>query len=293
MSTLSRRQFLARTSLALGAAALAPRLAAAAPARKITSGADIVTLGRTGIKTSLLGIGTGMNGVGRSSNQMKLGASGFTRLLRYALERGIRYIDSADQYGSHLFIREALKGVDRSKLMIQTKTLAHHPEVAKADIERFRQELGMDCLDTLLLHCMQTRSWPADMRPVMDVLSDAKEKGRVRAVGVSCHGWDPLEASIACRWIDVQLARINPFGAIMDAAPEQVSAALKKMHAGGRGVIGMKICGGGTKTGAEDRLKSLKYVLGLGCVDCLAIGFESTKQIDEVLEQIETVAREL
>lgn len=291
MSTISRREFLVRSSLAAGAVAAAPHLFAAdaAPAAppKLKSGADIVTVGRTKIKSSVLGLGTGMTGGGHSSNHLRMGQVEFTKLVRHALDQGVRYIDTADMYGTHIFIREALKKVDRDNLFIQTKTLAKNPEVLKADIERFRQELGMSKLDSLLLHCMTAKSWPVDMRPVIDALIEAREKKLVRAVGISCHGWDPLAAAAELDWLDVELVRINPFGAAMDAAPEKVEPVLKKMHDKGRGIVGMKICGGGEKTGAEDRQKSLKYVLGLGTVDCFAVGCETTKQVDEILAQIE------
>jgi predicted aldo/keto reductase-like oxidoreductase len=190
-------------------------------------------------------------------------------------------------YHMHVFVQIALKGVPRDKYFIQTKTQAKHPEVAKADIERFRRELGVETIDSLLMHCMATRSWPTDMRPVMDVLDEAKRKGRVRAVGISCHGFEPLAASAESDWCDIQLARINPFGDKMDAEPEKVAEQLKKMHAKGRGVLGMKIYGETGFGSREKRLQSLKYVLGLGCVDAFTIGFTSTQQLDETLELIE------
>ena len=76
----------------------------------------------------MLGIGTGFRGGGRSSNQVKMGQAAFTKLLRHAIDRGIRYIDTADIYGSHIFLREALKSVDRGKLFIQTKTRPATPK---------------------------------------------------------------------------------------------------------------------------------------------------------------------
>jgi predicted aldo/keto reductase-like oxidoreductase len=290
MFDISRRQFLARAPLAAGAVMLGSRWAAAEAApSKPKSGTDLVTLGSTGIKMSLMGIGTGTHGVGRSSNQMKLGAAGFIKLVRHAVDRGITYFDVADQYGSHLYLREALQGVDRDRLFIQTKTRALHPEVAKVDVERFRQELGVDTIDSLLMHCMNAGTWPADMRPVMDVMYEAKEKKQVRAVGISCHTLEALGQSAGCDWLDVQLARINPFGSAMDGPPEQVVPRLKELRAAGKGVIGMKICGGGRNTGPEERLQSLRFVLESGCVDAMTIGCESVEQIDENLALIEKV----
>src|SRR5262245_53061337 len=252
MTPLSRRDFLGQSAIALGAAAVAatgPRGAYATPlaaGRKLTGAGDQVVLGKTGLKSSLLGIGTGSVGVKRSSNQVKLGQDKFTRLLGHAYDRGITYIDAADQYGSHLFVREAIKTlkIPRDKLFIQTKTRALNAEVAKVDIERFREELGVDYIDSLLMHCMTKGSWPTDMRPVMDVLNDAKAKGVVKAVGVSCHGLPPLQVAAQTDWIDIDLARINPLGGNkgrMDSTPEVVSGLLKQMHDKGKGILGMKI----------------------------------------------------
>jgi len=285
MLRISRRGFLAGTAAA-GAAALTGRFGFAADEKKskVTCGTDVVTLGKTDIKTSVLGLGTGTRG-GREQRDM--GETEFTKMVRYALDCGVRYIDTADAYRAHYLVSKALEGVSNDKYFIQTKTRAKHPEVAKVDIERFRRELQVPHLDTLLMHCMTTGGWNTDMRPVMDVLYEAKEKGRVRAVGVSCHGLDPLVTSSDCDWIDVHLVRINPFGVKMDGKPEDVSAQIKKMHERGHGVLGMKIFGEDGYDSAQKRFESLKYIFDLGAVDAFTIGFTSTKQIDETLEMIQ------
>jgi predicted aldo/keto reductase-like oxidoreductase len=292
MFQVSRRDFLGQSAAALGGLALSGQLAARANAvRKLKSGTDQIVLGRTGIKTSLIGMGTGSTGVRHSSNQVKLGHAKFVKLVRYAFDKGITYFDTADQYGSHIYLRDALKGLPRDRLFIQTKTHATTVEMAKADIERFRQELDIDYLDTLLMHCMQKGSWPTDRRPVMDTLSAAKDKGLIRAVGVSCHGMDPLRAAVDCDWVDVDLARINPVGGNkgrMDGTPQQVSACLKAMHEQGKGILGMKILAEGTLKTEEKQLESLRFVLGLACVDAMVIGFESPEQIDQILQRVET-----
>lgn len=286
MSKITRRRFLAGAAAAAGAVTLArPGLLAAEPAvSPVKSGAEIVTLGKSGIKTSVLGIGTGTFG-GRE--QRNMGKEAFSRLVRHAYGLGVRYIDTADGYKTHDYVREAIAGLPRSELFIQTKTRAKDAQTARDDIERFRRELGVEQLDTVLMHCMTKGSWPVDMRPVMDVLAEAKQKGRVRAVGVSCHGWDPLVASADLdEWLDVHLVRINPQGKMMDAEPEKVAAQIKKMAAKQRGVLGMKIYGEGAFKTREERLASLKYVLGLGAVHAFTIGFSDTRQIDETLELI-------
>jgi len=285
MSTITRRDFLAGLTAAGGVATLAEPFTFAAESRaKPKKGTDLVKLGRSGLETTVLGIGTGTNS-GRQ--QRDLGQAGFTKLVRHALDRGIRYVDTADSYQTHPMVRKALEGVPRDKYFIQSKSGQKRPEGMKADIERFRKELNTDYVDSLLMHAMFKGGWPTDMRPVMDVLREAKEKGRVRAMGFSCHGWPPLEASLETEWPDIQLVRINPFGTMMDDSPEKVAAVVKKAHARGRGIIGMKIYGETGFGSKEKRLQSLKYVLGLGCVDCFTIGFTSTQQLDETLELIE------
>lgn len=259
---------------------------AQAEASKVKHGNDVVKLGRSGIETSILGIGTGTRG---GSEQRALGSRGFEKLLSHALDRGLRYIDTADMYQMHVFVRLALENlkVPRDRYFIQTKTRATSAEVAAADIERFRRELKVPYLDTLLMHCMQKGGWSTDMRPVMDVLYEAKQKERVRAVGVSCHGMDPLITSADCDWCDVHLVRINPFQMKMDGSPEDVAAQVKKMKEAGHGVLGMKIFGETGYDSAEQRLQSLKYVFDLGTVDAFTIGFTSTEQIDETMDLIE------
>ena len=288
MSKITRRGFLAGAAAAGAAAFIGPRILLAGAGPKVTKGTDPVALGRSGLKPTLLGIGTGTRG---GSEQLAIGQAGFTKMVRHALDRGIRYIDTADQYQTHLFVRLALTGVPRERYFIQTKTRAKNAEVAKADINRFRRELRVDAIDSLLMHCMTKGGWPTDMRPVMDELLKAKQRGHVKAVGISCHGFAPLAAAVDCDWADVQLARINPFGLKMDGKPDDVAAELKKMHAKGRGVIGMKVFGETGYDSAEKRLQALRYVLGLGCVDCFTIGFVAPEQIDETLDLIEKAAQ--
>jgi predicted aldo/keto reductase-like oxidoreductase len=296
MDPLSRRAFLGRSAAAVGALALGGPLLHAADEKspKLKTAADLVKLGRTGITTSLLGIGTGSIGVKHSSNQVKLGQEKFTKLVRYAYDQGIRYFDTADQYGSHIFLREALKGLPREKLFIQTKTRARTADQAKADLDRFREELGVEYIDSLLMHCMTEEDWPATFKPVIDVLSDAKAKKWVKAVGVTCHGLKPLTTASKTEWVEIDQARINPVGGDkgrMDGTPEEVAAVLQTMHEAGKGVLGMKILAEGTLKSEEDQLKSLRFVLGLGCVDAFVIGFESPEQIDQLLRRIETALK--
>jgi aryl-alcohol dehydrogenase-like predicted oxidoreductase len=285
---LHRRDFLAQTTAALaaGAAVTSTATARAARANLPKSPTDKVTLGKTGIQVSLVGMGTGSIGVGQASNQTKLGVKGFTRVVRHALDRGICLFDVADQYGSHTYLREALKGVPRDRYVIQTKTHATKLPDARSHLERYRLELGVDYIDIVLLHCMRTLDWPVVHEGVMDYLRQAQDEKIIRAHGTSCHGMDPLRTAARHPFVEVDLARINPEGLIMDdKKPDEVASQLEEMHTAGKGVIGMKILGEGAFKEPERRDASLRYVLGLGTVDAFIIGFESPDQIDDILKR--------
>ena len=291
---LNRRDFMAQAAVsATAAAAVTTSVAQGAPgARAETdrclpkSPAELVTLGKTGIQVSLVGMGTGSIGSGQASNQTRLGVKEFTRVVRHALDHGVRFFDVADQYGSHVYLREALKGVPRDQYVIQTKTHATNLADAKSHLERYRLELGVEYIDIVLLHCMQKTGWPADNQGSMEYLMKAKEEKIIRAHGTSCHGMDPLHVSAKNPFVEVDLARINPEGLIMDdRKPDEVASVLEEMHSAGKGVVGMKILGEGRINTPERKDASLRYVLGLGTVDAFIIGFQSTDQIDDILKR--------
>ena len=270
-----------------GAAALAGTIAAPAATHRIRGVGETAPLGKTGIKVSLLGCGTGTVGGPTSSNQTRLGQEAFTRMVRHAYDTGVSFFDAAEWYGSHTFLREALNGVRRDTYVIETKIWFRRTQDVPAALERFRTELGTDYIDIVLLHSAARGTWPEDLRPLRDALSEAKQNGVIRAHGVSCHGLDPLQAASELDWVDVILARINHKGVNMDAEPERVVPLLQKMHEAGKGVTGMKILGEGRI--ADERDESLRYVLGLPCVHSIVIGFESVPQIDDIVRRIEGI----
>jgi len=270
----------------MAAAAAASKTTEAAVLKRPGSATEQVALGKSGIKVSLVGMGTGSVGSGQASNQTRLGTKEFTRVVRHALSSGVTFFDVADQYGSHAYLREALKGIPREKYQIQTKTHATKFADARSHIERYRMELGVDYIDIVLLHCMQQRDWPEQNKASMEYLVQAKAEGLIHAHGTSCHGMDPLRTSAQHPFVEVDLARINPEGLVMDdKKPDEVASELQEMHDAGKGVIGMKILGEGRIKTPEGRDASLRYVLGLGCVDAFIIGFENTDQIDDILKR--------
>src|SRR5580698_5224263 len=288
---MKRREFLLRSACTAGAAWL---YAATFPqrARGLTlkplprkfSASDTVTLGKTGIKTSRLAMGTGTVGSGHHSHQTALGIQGLSDLLLNGYDHGLRFFDAADSYGSHPHVAEALKHVPRDKVTVLTKSWSRDAAGMRADLDRFRRELGTDYLDVCLMHCVTEADWTTQYRGVMDVLSEAKQKGIIRAHGCSCHSIEALRAAAKSPWVEIDLARINPIGAVMDADPATVVGVLKEMKAAGKAVVGMKILGQGELRTRQD--EAIKYALSLGLLDAFTIGAESKAEQDDLIRRI-------
>jgi 1-deoxyxylulose-5-phosphate synthase len=305
MNEMDRRRFLGATAGAAVAMGATGALRAADPGVKTAPDkqtADqppappLITLGKTGIEMSRLGQGTGVHGGDRQSDQTRMGFARLVELMQHAYDRGIRFFDLADLYGTHVYFREALKSMDRSKLAILTKlwwrydgpedqtNLPERRQMARTALERFRHELTTDP-DIVLLHCLMKPGWDQQMGPYMDVLNDAKAKGRIRAVGCSCHDFRAMQTAAACPWVDVILARINMKGGkevMMDGSREDVEAVLRTARANGKAIIGMKIFGEGRL--ADQRDACMKYAQEVGLLDAMTIGFHKPEQIDDVLQ---------
>jgi aryl-alcohol dehydrogenase-like predicted oxidoreductase len=285
---MHRREFLIRSAAGFGAAWLTRKnlLAAIADQNPLGkfSATDTVTLGGTGIKTSRLAMGTGTVGYDHHSNQTGLGVKGLSELLLNGYDRGLRFFDAADSYGSHAHVAEALKHVQRDKVTVLSKSWARDAAGMRADLDRFRRELGTDYLDVCLMHCVTEADWTTRFRGAMDVLSEAKEKGIIRAHGCSCHSIEALRAAAKSPWVEIDFARINPIGSHMDADPATVVGVLREMKAAGKAVVGMKILGQGDLRKRQP--EALRYALGLGLLDAFTIGAESKSEQEDLIRRV-------
>jgi aryl-alcohol dehydrogenase-like predicted oxidoreductase len=281
MSRTNRREFF-RHSLAFGAAAALPANVWPAQVRRAS---DVIELGPAKVKVSRLAMGTGTIGRGRSSNQMrKLGAEGLSDLFWYAHDNGVFFWDSADGYGSHDAIKVGLKKVPREKVTIMTKTDARTVDQIKGDLDRFRQEMGTDYIDIVLLHGRRAPNWDELDKGLMDVLSEAKEKKIVRSVGISCHSVPAMQVALKSKWLEVFLAPVNFSGARMDGPIETVLSLMAEMKASGKGVLGMKILGEGK---LRDRVDdALQFTLTKDVVNAFTIGAENRDELKDLMERI-------
>jgi aryl-alcohol dehydrogenase-like predicted oxidoreductase len=297
---LTRRQFVT-TTLTVGAGSvLLGKAALGFPGKPKEVFADpfqIVTLGKSGLKSTLLGMGTGFSGYNRSSNITRAGVA--ESIIRQAYEKGIRFFDCADSYGTHPFTAAALKDVPRESYTLSSKIWVGPggiPETERPDadvvIDRFRKELKTDYLDLVQIHCMTDPHWTDKQKKQMDILENLKVKKIIRAHGVSVHSLDAMEACVGNPWVDVVHVRINPFGEVMDKSdPANVIPVIAKLHKEGKGIIGMKLIGNGNfKNDSEKIDASLKYVLGLGTVNMIIVGFELPEQIDNYIGRVRRVS---
>jgi len=296
-TALNRRQFL-KSSTALAGAMLVPPLAwcqanAGAPVAKgKRTATDQVTLGKTGIKLSRLGFGTGSD---NGNIQTAGGKDAFVDLIHYAYDQGITYIDTAAAYRTFGWIGAATKGLPREKIFIQSKMDGRSEDVL-AEIDSQRKTLNTDYVDSLLIHCMMSARWTDQWKRVMDAFDVAQERKWIRAKGVSCHTLQALEAGAVSDWPEVHLVRVNPQGSYIDDERDGWSRSggdivpvlrqIKTMHAKGRGVIGMKICGNGTFTDPPDRERSIRFAMSRPEIDAVVIGFKNCEEIDEAIERI-------
>jgi aryl-alcohol dehydrogenase-like predicted oxidoreductase len=300
-SDLNRRKFL--TALSLGTAHLMfQNPLYGATGRFSSDPLQRVTLGKTGLKPTLLGVGTGIVGGNRSSYLTRQDSGLSIAMLRHAYDRGIRMFDCADTYGTHSLVAEALKGMDREEIVLTSKIWTRdggipEPERPDADIvvDRFRKELNTDYIDVVQLHCMVDAQWTDHERRQMDILEDLKVKGIIRAHGTSVHSLEAMIAGVKDPWVDVLHARINPYGIAMDRPdPAEVVEVINQMHSSGRGVIGMKLVGDGKLRDESEKIdQSLKFVLGLGSVDMMIVGFETETEIDNYLDRMGQALKEL
>ena len=281
---MKRRDFILSTLIATGAVSFKfPYHLYAGLDKKYPH--DRIKLGNTGIEVSRMAMGTGTNGGRKSSNQTrKLGIKGLADLLHAAYDEGVTFWDSADQYGSHPHLKEALKLVPREKVVILSKTRASTAEEMKSDLERFKEEIGTDYIDIILLHARMSANWPTENKEVMEVLSEAREIGVVRMLGVSCHSLAALEAAAEEPWVELDLARWNPGGLHMDADVSVVEKVLKKMKANGKTIMGMKVLGQGDLAYKKD--ECLQFQLGSEFIDCFTIGCESLDQFKDLQKRI-------
>lgn len=292
--SLSRRRFLTALSLGTAHVLFSNPLYAHAPKSPSVDPLQKVKLGKSGLETTLLGVGTGVHATNRSSFLTKQEKNKSLGLLRHAYDKGFRNFDCADTYGTHWMMAEVLPRMDREKLTLTSKIWVRSggiPDAERPDanvvVDRFRKEMKTDYIDLVQIHCMVDKDWTDSQKKQMDILETLKSKGIIRAHGVSVHSLEAMKTAVKSPWVDVIHVRINPYGIAMDKPePEEVVKVIQQLHDSGKGVIGMKVIGNGEYSKDSEKIdNTLRFILGLGTVDMMIVGFENTAQMDNYLER--------
>jgi len=289
MPLCSRRNFL-KSSLAAGAFAVTGRLPLQAARGTAT---DWVTLGKSGVKVTRLAFGTGtMSG----RVQRELGQDQFTRLVRHAYDRGIRFFETAESYGDmHRMLGVALKGLPRDSYRLMSKVTTREGINPQDKIDELRKLAQTDYFDVLLLHYQHTGTWPSDTVRWQDGVSEAKVKKAVVGQGASVHGLPALRKMPGNKWLEVAMIRMNHKGTKMDAEDygtngpgdvKEVVTHTKTVKTEGMGIISMKLIGEGAFTTREDRQAAMKFAFNNAGVDSVTVGFKNTQEVDEAIENL-------
>ena len=289
MANFSRRDFL-KSGLAATALAGAGTLGLKAATPKAT---DMVTLGKSGLKVTRLAFGTGTFG-GRVQRQ--LGQEEFTRQVRYAYDHGIRFFETAESYGDmHRMLGIALKGIPRDSYQLMTKVTTSQGVDPMKKIDELRKLANTDYFDICLLHYQHFADWPTASLQWQDGISEAQHKDIVLVRGASVHGLPALRQVPGEKWLQVGMIRMNQKGVRMDAenyatnglgnVPEVVDY-VEKSRKKGMGIISMKLVGEGQFTNREDRQKAMRFAFRHAHVDSVTVGFKSTAEIDEAIENV-------
>lgn len=298
--SLSRRKFLTALSLGTAHVIFSNPLYAGALKGYSANPLQKVKLGKSGLETTLLGVGTGVHASNRSSFLSRQEKNKSLALLRYAYDKGFRNFDCADTYGTHWMMAEVLPHMNREDLTITSKIWVRGggiPDAERPDanivVDRFRKEMKTDYIDLVQIHCMVDKEWTDSQKKQMDLLENLKSKGIVKAHGVSVHSLEAMKTAVQSPWVDVIHVRINPYGIAMDKPePKEVVKVIQQLHDSGKGVIGMKVIGNGEYSNDSEKIdNTLRFILGLGTVDMMIVGFENTKQIDNYLERVEKALR--
>jgi aryl-alcohol dehydrogenase-like predicted oxidoreductase len=288
MSHYTRREFL-KTGLGAGALAVTGSLPLGAARQSAT---DWVTLGKSEVQVTRLAFGTGSFS---GQVQRDLGQDGFTRLVRYAYDRGIRFFETAESYGEmHRMLGAALKGIPRDSYRLMSKVTTRPGVNPQEKFDELRKLANTEYFDIMLLHWQHSATWPTDSARWQDGILEAQSRKAIVSRGASVHGLPALRQVPGNQWLDIAMIRVNHKGTKMDAEDynteglgdvHEVVTHVKQVRGAGMGVISMKLVGEGTFN-REDRKAAMRFAFKNAGVDCVTVGYKNTAEIDEAIENL-------
>ncbi len=289
MPHISRRDFLKAGAAAGAIAGLHGKPLFAERA----SATDWVTLGKSGVKVTRLAFGTGSH---NGEVQQRLGQTEFTRLVRYAYERGIRFFETAESYGaSQQMLGAALKGLPRDSYKLMTKVTTDDRRDPVKKLDEMRRYSDTEYFDIMLLHWQHTGTWVKDSERWQDAILEAQSRQTIVTHGASVHGLPALRQVPTFKWLDVSMIRMNHKGTRMDNETDnwdepgdvnEVVTHVREARAAGQGIISMKLIGEGTFTNRSVRQQAMRFAFRNAGVDSVTVGYKNTAEIDEAIDNL-------
>ncbi len=256
---------------------------------------ELRQLGNTGLEVSRIGFGV----LPMGASQKDLSIDEGSELIVYAMERGINFFDTAQYYDTYRFMRPAFdavrKGLGAARRrgldpIVSSKCLYGDKRSMELAVEEARSSLDMDVIDVFLLHEVKSLSDFSERYPAWEYLLEAREKGIIKAVGISTHHQDVADHMSSVSECDVVFPLINKDGLGVrkgngPGTAEGMKAAISKCAKAGKGVYAMKVFGGGNLTGSY--MECLDYVNSITGISSMVIGFTSKEEIDRACEYAE------
>lgn len=232
-------------------------------------------LGGTGLRVSRLCFGVLTIGPLQAHLPLTEGVA----ILKYAVARGVNFFDTAEIYGTYPYLRQLFREVENSRLVVATKSYAVTAAEMKKSLEKARRELDRDVIDIFLLHEQESILTLRGHREALNFLVKAKERGLVRAVGISTHTVAGVQASFAVPEIEVihPLFNIQGLG-IKDGSCSQMLEAIETAHALGKGIYLMKPLGGGHLIHQAEI--ALKFAFRQQAAAAVAVGMKTREEVD-------------
>lgn len=233
-----------------------------------------VKLGKTGIEVTQMCFGT----LTMSRLQTGMPAEEGSRVISRALDMGVDFVDTAEAYRTYEHVAGAVRGRTQ-KPIIATKSHARTHDEMKTAVEHALETMGLDRLDIFLLHALRSEEDLLARRDALDCLLEYKQKGIIRALGLSTHTLEGLKPALSHPELEIILPCVNRKGlGIHDATLEEVLPVLRDLHGMGKGVYAMKPLAGGHLF--NDVPASLNYVRSLREVDSIAVGMKTVAEVE-------------
>ncbi|GAE88171.1 ferredoxin [Acetivibrio straminisolvens JCM 21531] len=230
-------------------------------------------LGKTDLEVSKLCFGGLIIGPLQANLSPELGAE----IILEAFELGVNFIDTAELYGTYPHIGKALKKSNKN-IIVATKSYAYSAEGAKESLEKARRELDIDVIDIFLLHEQESRLTLKGHREALEYYISMKEKGIIKAVGVSTHNVEVVDACCEMPEIDVIHPLVNKAGiGIGDGSIEDMLKAVEKAYLAGKGIYSMKPLGGGNLI--KSYKEAMDFVLNIPYIHSIALGMQSIEEV--------------